>query len=87
LATIAAAVSGSLGAEAGKRVFYLQPDQFIADLQQMPPPAAPEVSESTVVRHGYKVKRSTAKLTLEEQRRKEDAAIRLLAETMRKKKP
>ena len=82
LEAIAAAVSGSLGSEAAKHVVYLQPDQFIADLQAIPQPAH-EASESVSVVHGYKVKRTVPKLTAEERRQKEDIAARVIGEAMR----
>ena len=84
LEDIAAAVSGSLGAEAAKRVIYLQPDQFIADLQAMPKPSL-EASESIVVSHGYKVKRTLPKLTHEERQQKEDIAARVIGDAVRPK--
>ncbi len=83
LQKIRAAVSGSLGAEKAGHVSYHLPDQFIAHLKTLPLPLP---KDSTTVRHGYKVKRSTPALTPEERKQKEDAAIRLIAEAMRKKK-
>ena len=82
LRKIAAAVSGSLGSEVASCVTYYQPDQLIAALNamQQPVPKAP-----VEMRRGYKVKRSLPQLTPEEQRQKEDAAIRTIAETMRRR--
>jgi hypothetical protein len=80
LRKISHAVSGSLGAEAATRVLYYQPDQFIADLKQLPPPP----SQPTETRYaGYKVKRSMPNLSAPEQKQKEDIAYRAMAETMR----
>ncbi len=45
------------------KLFDLQPDQLVADQKQIPLPAPLAASESTAVRHGYMVKRSTARLT------------------------
>jgi Type IV secretion-system coupling protein DNA-binding domain len=80
LRKIAAAVSGSFGTEAVARVSYYLPDQFIADLKTLPPPIL-----AAEVRHGYKIKRSIPDLTPEERKQKEDVAIHLIAETMRRK--
>jgi hypothetical protein len=81
LKKIEAAVAGSLGPDLAARVVYCQPDEFIARLQALPPqvPKAPET------RRGYKIKRSARDLSPEEQRQREEAAIRSIAEAMRKK--
>ena len=80
LRKIATALTGSLGAEAAARVLYYLPDQFIADLKILPAPETPATTS-----HGYKVKRSTPALTPDEQRQREESAIRLIAEAMRSK--
>jgi hypothetical protein len=80
LQKIAAAVSGSLGSEAAAQVAYYQPDQFIAHLKTLPVPVP---KDSVTTHHGYKVKRSAPKLTVEEQRQREDTANRMMAEAMR----
>ena len=82
LEAIATAVTGSLGAEAAQRVVYFQPDPFIADLKQMPKPVS-SPSETTTLSHGYKVKRTAPKLTPEEQKQKDDIAIRVITDAMR----
>lgn len=84
LKKIAAAVVSGLGSEMADRVIYVQPDQFIDQLQalELPIPKAPPVPE---MRRGYKIKRSILKLTPEEQKQREEAAIRSIAEAMRKK--
>jgi hypothetical protein len=81
LKRIETAVVASLGPELAARVVYCQPDEFIARLQELPPqaPKAPET------RRGYKIKRSARDLNPEEQRQREEAAIRSIAEAMRKK--
>ena len=81
LKRIETAVVASLGPELAARVVYCQPDEFIARLQALPPqvPKAPET------RRGYKIKRSARDLNPEEQRQREEAAIRSIAEAMRKK--
>jgi hypothetical protein len=83
LEAIAAAVSSSLGSEAAKRVVYLQPDQFIADLQHIPPP--PPLEEAAVTRRGYKVKRTVPNLTQEERQKKEMNAVRALTNAVKGK--
>ena len=85
LRKIATAVSGSLGPDAAKRVVYLEPDQFIADLKHIPLPTPAEVSEKTVVRRGYKVKRSLPQLTFAEQKQREDVTNRVLSEAILRK--
>jgi hypothetical protein len=83
LKKIEAAVTGSLGSDLAARVVYCQPDEFIARLQELPPPVpAPQAPET---RRGYTIKRTAAKLSPEEQRQREEAAIRSIAEAMRKK--
>jgi isopenicillin N synthase-like dioxygenase len=81
LKKIEAAVTSSIGPDVAARLIYCQPDQFIARLQTLPPqvPKAPET------RRGYKIKRSARDLNPEEQRQREEAAIRSIAEAMRKK--
>jgi hypothetical protein len=83
LGKIAAAVSGSLGTDAAARVAYFQPDQFIAHIKALPLPVP---KDSVTTRHGYTVKRSAPKLTVEEQRQREELAHRMMAEAMRPKR-
>lgn len=77
------AVRHSLGAEVAARVRYFLPDDFIAHVQSLPVPAAPEatVRES----RGYRIKRSYPQLTPEDAKAREDATIDALAELMRSK--
>jgi hypothetical protein len=49
-------------------------------------PAAPTPAPHTSIRRGYKVKRSVETLPPEERKRREEAAIRSIAEAMRKKR-
>jgi hypothetical protein len=77
LQKIAAAVSGSLGADAAARVAYFQPDQFIAHLMTLPLPVP---KDSVTTSHGYKVKRSAPALTDEERRQREELANKMMAE-------
>ena len=84
LKKIEAAIAGSLGHELAARVIYCEPDQFIARLQTLHPqvPKAPEAPET---RRGYRIKRSVTNLTPEEQKQREEAAIRSIAEVMQRK--
>ena len=84
LEKISAAVLGSLGGALGERVGYFQPDGFIAYLQVLKPVALP-TPQTEVIRKGYRVKRAVSKLTREEERKREAAAIRSIAESMRRK--
>ena len=79
LEKIAAAVSGSLGAEVSARVIYLKPDPFIEYLKALRPPESKPMEKQYA---GYKVKRSAPKLSLDEQKQKEDLAYRTIAEAM-----
>jgi len=83
LKKIAAAVTGSLGPEAAPKVIYFQPDQFISHLQALKPPM-PKAPRQPEMRRGYKIKRAVTKLTKEEQKQREQAAIKSIAEAMRK---
>ena len=84
LKKISAAILGSLGREAGSQVRFFTPDQFVAHLQAFAP-IVREVPEMPPTRRGYRIKRSLPKLTTEEQKRREDAAIRSIADAMKKK--
>lgn len=86
LESIAKAVKGSLGPEAAQRVAYFLPDQFIADLQRIPPPASPQAPEPTTTTvHGYKVKRTWPKLTPEERQQRDEIANQVAREALRRK--
>jgi hypothetical protein len=82
------AVVGALGAELSARVGYFLPDPFLAHLEQLAKTdarsATSPVAETT--RRGYKVKRSAPKLTPEELKAKENAALRMIADAMKRKK-
>jgi hypothetical protein len=83
LQKIGEAVSGSLGAEAARRVEYFKPDAFIAYLKTLKPPE----TQPTVTQYGgYKIKRSVPKLSVEEQKQKEDISHRIMAGAIRPKR-
>jgi len=83
LRKIGNAVSGSLGAELAARVEYFQPDQFIAQLKALPL-TVPKAAKTTEVRRGYRIKRQTVTISPQEQKAREEEAIRLIAESMRR---
>jgi hypothetical protein len=88
LRAIAEAVKAGLGLEPAAKVSYHTPDEFIAILRALAPtietPAAsPDKSERT--RRGRKVRTHSPTLTPEEQKAKEDMAIKLIAEAMKRK--
>jgi hypothetical protein len=83
LKKIEAAVAGSLGSDLAARVIYCEPDQFIARLQALPP-QAPKAPTPPETRRGYVIRRTVTKLTPEEQRQRENAAIQSIADVMRK---
>ncbi|MDR3414380.1 MAG: type IV secretion system DNA-binding domain-containing protein [Formivibrio sp.] len=85
LRKIETAVFRSVEVEMASRVEYFQPDPFIEYLKSQPVEPA---KKSEKIRRGYKVKHSQSSVSTEEQKAKEDAAIRAIAESMQtKKKP
>jgi hypothetical protein len=73
----------------GKIGFY-SPDEFIghlqkATLEQAPDPSEPGVTET--LRRGYKVKRHFVEVSPEDAKAREDSALKMLAEKMRKRPP
>ena len=83
LRKIAAAISGNVEAELASRVEYFQPNPFIEYLKTLPV-ESPKKSEK--IRRGYKVRHSQSTGSAEEQKAKEEAAIRAIAESMQQKK-
>jgi len=83
LLKIETTISGSVESELAARVEYFQPDQFSEYLKSLPvePP-----KNSEKIRRGYKVKHSQSSVSTEEQKAKEEAAIRAIAESMQTKK-
>lgn len=80
-----AAVLTTFGADKAKAVGCFLPDSFIAHLREMPRdvPAAPVETRS---RGGRVVKRNLIPVSQEEAKAKEEQALKLMAETMKKKK-
>ena len=81
LRKIETVISSSVESELAARVEYFQPDPFIEYLKSLPV-ELPKKSEK--IRRGYKVKHSQSSVSTEEQKAKEEAAIRAIAESMRK---
>jgi hypothetical protein len=81
LKKIAAAISNKVEVELAARVEYFQPEPFIEYLKALPvePP-----KKSVKIRRGYKVKHSTSTGSTEEQKAKEESAIRAIADSMQK---
>ena len=83
LRKIAAVIANSVGPELAIRVEYFAPEPFIAYLKELP--VAPKKPQE-IVSHGYKIKSSNPAASTEAQKGKEEAAIRAIAESMKKKK-
>ena len=82
LRKIETAISRSVESELASRIAYFQPDPFIEYLKSLPG-ELPKKSEK--IRRGYKVKHSQSSVSTEEQKAKEEAAIRAIAESMQTK--
>ena len=81
------AVAAALGPDLSGRVLYFLPDAFIEHLgrcSRVSSVATPQ-QPADEIRRGYRVTRSAPKLTPEELKIKEEAALRLLAESMKQK--
>lgn len=88
LKEIQAAVTAGLGAEAAWRVSFYAPDDFIAELRQLATSKQTETKPKTPLERttrGYKVRRSGPALTPEERKAKEEIAVRMMSEAMKKK--
>jgi hypothetical protein len=86
LVQITDAVNGALPKEEAKRVGYYSVEAFITHLRtlaledaKLPPPV-----QGTRVSRGYKVNRSSVKLTAQEAKAREETAIKLVAAAMKK---
>jgi hypothetical protein len=82
LAKLQGAVTHSLGPDVAARVSYYLPDEFMAALKNLPPPAPPSPTEKRV--RGWTSKAKRTVLSPEETKAREDAMIQLLAENMTK---
>jgi hypothetical protein len=88
LKAIGEAVRAGLGHELTARASFHSPDEFISELsrlaQQAEASAQPPTPQESVSR-GYKVRRQGPSLTSVEHKAKEDGAIRVIAETMKRR--
>ena len=82
LRKIEAAISSSVESELAAKVEYFQPGPFIEYLTSLPVELS---KKSENIRRGYKVKHSQSSVSREEQKAKEEAAIRAIAESMQAK--
>jgi hypothetical protein len=88
LKEVAEAVRAGLGPEQAEKMSYHSPDEFIAELKRLAQEAAksakPPVPQESVTR-GYKVRGHSPTLSAIERKAKEDMAIKLMAEMMKRK--
>lgn len=77
-----AAVRNSFGTTMAGRTKFFLPDALIAHLKALPPPEPPKPVER--VSHGYKVQRNFVALSPADAKAREEQAIRIMAELMRK---
>lgn len=84
LDNVRTAVRESVGKEAATTVSFYTPDEFIEFLHTIPA-IVPKTGSAERIRRGYKVKSSIATLSPEEQAKREDEAIRSIAEAMQAK--
>lgn len=85
LGKLASAVTNSLGAEKAKFVGYFLPDAFIASLRDVPKSRPETASEPARTRGGRVVKRAVVTLAPAETKVREEQALRLMAELMKRK--
>ena len=90
LEQLAEAVSAALGTEAAAKVTYYTPEDFISELRKLAvnAPTKPQLPSkpNTEIIGNYEVESEFPTLTPEEQKQREQAATRLIAETMRRAK-
>jgi hypothetical protein len=87
LARLSEAVKGCLAPDEAAKVSFHSPEDFITHLQSViiEEPASPQTSPPTEERRrGYKVRRHYVELSPEDAKAREEAAIKMLAEKMRK---
>jgi hypothetical protein len=90
LVQLADAVPAALGADAAAKVSYHTPEEFISELRKLARSVAakpkPPLPPNTEVIGNYEVESEYPMFAPEERKQREDAAIRLIAETMRQTK-
>ena len=88
LQAIAQAVQAGLGSEVAAQVSYHTPDELIAELRKLPAEQVEEVKPSVPkerVTRGIKVRRHGPKLSETERNSKEEIAVKMMAQTMKRK--
>ena len=87
LSRLEEAMKGCFSAEQVSRIGFYSPDEFISYLQTATIAEAPSEKPAPTEerRRGYKVKRSFVTLTPEDAKSREETALKMLAEKMRKK--
>lgn len=87
LEAIREAVKAGLGSAMEGRISYHTPDEFLDQLRRLAREAKanPATPQERTTR-GYKVRRHSPTLTAEERKAKEDMAIKLMAEAMKRKR-
>ncbi len=88
LKAIAEAVQAGLGSEATAKVSYHTPDDFIAELRKLAPKIKNQALPQTPGERmtlGYKVRTHGPALSLDEQKAKEEIAVKMMAEAMKRK--
>lgn len=86
LQKLSAAISNSLGQEAFARVSFYLPDEFLAYLRGLEVKPMPASAPTTSAEATFKVKRNLVHLGSQEMKAREAEAIRLIAESMKRKK-
>jgi hypothetical protein len=86
LEQLAEAVSAALGADVAGKVDYYTPEDFLSELRKLSASAKPKPPSkpNTEIIGNYEVESEFPTLTSEEQKQREEAAIRLIGETMRR---
>ena len=90
LSRLAEAMKGCFGPELLAKIGLYSPDEFVAYLQKATLEQAPDPSQSDAPetrRRGYKVKRHFVELSPEEAKAREDSALKMIAEKMRRPPP
>ena len=87
LKAIAEAVNAGLDKAQRSLVSYHSPDEFIVELRKLAESIAPPtpVTETERTTRGYKVRRHGPKMSPEERKATEAAAIQIIADTMKRK--
>jgi hypothetical protein len=84
LRRIREAVRGALGATEAAKVAFFTPDDFLAHIEHLAVEDA-KIAPEPERRRGYVIKRSVAQLTPEEKKAREQEALKVLAELMKRK--